>query len=147
MKKLLVILIVLTTIFSGCRYKEGPMISFRSIKQRLDGHGWSISELTSDGIDSLKYFNDSCGGRFWFSFPFEEQSGIQLMEGKKSINGAFSFNDNKKIMTVNLGSNWSNIIAPLSEGKKDWKILKLTNKIFKISTDVNGKHYVITFKL
>jgi len=60
MKKYIIISIVLTTVLSGCRYKEGPLISFRSVYKRLQGY-WQIIEFTSNGVDSLKYYNDSCG--------------------------------------------------------------------------------------
>jgi hypothetical protein len=60
MKKILYIILSIV-IFLGCKkYEEGPLISFRSVTQRIEGK-WRVTEYISNGIDSLKYYNDSCG--------------------------------------------------------------------------------------
>jgi hypothetical protein len=160
MKKLLIILIALVTILSGCRYKEGPLISFRSVEKRICGI-WQVVEFTSDGIDSLKYYNDSCGSKMILNFRYPDGSPmsdpiINFVYGKKEFYGSLYFSDNKKIMNVlidggslswNLGpignaqSNWE-----IGNVQSNWKILKLTEKDLKISTSFNGRNYIISFK-
>ena len=44
------------TIIPSCRFKEGPMISFRSVPNRLNGT-WEVVEFKSNDVDSLKYYN------------------------------------------------------------------------------------------
>jgi len=154
MKKLLVLLIVLATIFTGCRYKENPLFPSGSVKTRLQGT-WQVVGFTSDGVDSLQYYNDSCGAKMKISFydvhgaPLPEYT-IDFMYGKKNLGGYFSFSNNKKIMYVWFGGG-HDIIGPLGSGKQSkWKILKLTKDVyggdFKISTDYNSRNYIISFK-
>ncbi len=38
MKKIIFIIILLTVIIEGCRYKEGPIISFHSVQKRFRRH-------------------------------------------------------------------------------------------------------------
>ena len=158
MKKLLVLLIVLATIFTGCRYKENPLFPSGSVKTRLQGT-WQVVGFTSDGVDSLKYYNDSCGAKMKINFYDRDGSKlvsptIKFVYGKKGLNGDFFFSNNKKIMFVRFFSinlQDSDIIGPLGSGKQSkWKILKLTKDVyggdFKISTDYNGRNYRISFK-
>ena len=59
MKKLLIILIVITAITEGCKkYEEGPCFSLRSAKKRLYGT-YTLTQYTVNGVDSLSLFNDS----------------------------------------------------------------------------------------
>ena len=69
MKKLLCISIVLAIAFPfGCdTYPDGPLISFRFVQKRLEGT-WQIVGFTSNGVDSLQNFNDSCGGNMQIEF-------------------------------------------------------------------------------
>jgi len=150
MKKLLVLLIVLTTILSGCRYKEGPMISFRSIYKRLQGY-WEIVEFKSNGIDSVKYYNDSCGSKVLITDTdgntSDEEFYIFFNYLKpNTFASAIKFNDKKDIMFIDFLTNQKHIIGPIGYGKSEWEILKLTNKELKISTNYNNLNYIILFK-
>ncbi len=159
MKKLLIIIIVFATVFSGCRYKEGPLISFSSVEKRLEGT-WQIVGLTSDGIDSLQYYNDSCGSIMTLGFRYSDGSPmsnymIAFDKGKKRLGGYFTFNNNRKNMNVyfpslTISNNQAQdfvVIGPIGTGKRsEWRILKLTKNDFKISTKVSSKTYIISFK-
>jgi hypothetical protein len=152
MKKLLIIFCFLTIIISGCRYKEGPLISFRSVERRLNGT-WQVIGLTSDGIDSLQYYNDSCGSKMNLEFYYPDGSPIYDTRigfdgDKKGFGGGISLSDNKKVMNVSMNNGATNYwrLGPIGNGKSNWKILKLTMKELKISTDYNGRNYRISFK-
>jgi hypothetical protein len=156
MKKLLVILIALVTILSGCRYKEGPLICFRSVERRLDGI-WQIVEFTSNGTDYLKKYNDTCGGKMNISLCYSDGSPKPISEyqinfldckTQMSLGGHFIFSNNKKIINVNFGDTLLyKSLGPLGGGKSDWKILKLKYNYLKISTDFNGRNYIISCKI
>ncbi|MBI5541988.1 MAG: hypothetical protein HY951_18170 [Bacteroidia bacterium] len=152
MKKFLFILIVLTTILSGCRYKDGPMLSFRSVEKRLNGD-WQVIGFTSDGIDSLQYYNDSCGGimKITLYYPdgsLDSDNKVNFYNSKMpSMGGRFTFSNNKKIMHINFGdTSLYKDIGPLGGGRSEWKILKLTESKLKITTDFNSRNYIISFK-
>ena len=160
MKQLIICLIIVITIISGCRYKENPLFTSGSVKTRLQGT-WQVVGFTSDGVDSLQYYNDSCGAKMKINFYDNHGSELEppqicFIYGKKEFYGSFYFSDNKKIMNVlidggslswNLGpignaqSNWE-----IGNVQSNWKILKLIKGDFKISTDYNGRNYIISFK-
>ncbi len=59
MKKLTYILslIIIISIFSGCKkYKEGPLVSFRSPINRIEGK-WKVEKYLISGIDSIALIN------------------------------------------------------------------------------------------
>lgn len=149
-RKVIILLFILMTSITSCRYKEGPMISFHSIYKRLLGT-WQIVEFTSNGVDSLQYYNDSCGATMRVYKPYHDEGDYLNFSGKKEFLASSSFVDKKKVLKVwffsfNNGSQyWS--LGPIGVNRKsEWKILKLTMKEFKISTDFNGNNYNISFK-
>ena len=150
MKKILIYLIVILAIASSCRYKEGPAISFHSVKDRLNGK-WEVIEYTSDGIDSLQYYKDSCGcglefrtdqsEYLWnFSFQHCQNTGADWVFD-------YSFSKNKTIMNI-----WFGIYPDHAKGfgpmliETSWKILRLTKNDFKITAFANDHNYVVVFK-
>jgi len=148
MKQLITCLIIVITIITGCRYKEGPMISFNSVEKRITGT-WQIIELTSDGIDSLQYFIDSCGNktRIGKMYPDDLDLRIGFGEGKIKFGGHLSFPKNKKEMQVFFGYSQFKVIGPfVSDIVSYWKILRLTKNELKVTIDFNSRNYIISFK-
>ena len=150
MKKFIIISIVLTIVLSGCRYKEGPMISLRSAYKRIEGY-WQIIEFTSNGVDSLKYYNDSCGalafiGNFVDGTSDKRYKIVFNYMQPNAIASNIKFNDKKDIMFIDFLTNQKHIIGPIGYGKSEWKILKLTNKQLKTSIYFNNLNYIILFK-
>ena len=152
MKKLIICLIIAITIITGCRYKEGPMISFNSVEKRITGT-WQIVEFTSDDVDSLQYYNDSCGSKMvigGFHYPDGSPTNdpkISFVGGKKEFGGHLSFPKNKKEMQVFFGYPHFTVIGPfVSDIVSYWKILKLTKNELKVSVDFDSRNYIISFK-
>ena len=149
MKKLLIIQIVILTVISGCRYKENPLFpEGGTVRNRLQGT-WEVVGFTSDGVDSLQYYKDSCGAKMKINFYNSDGSKlvsptIGFFYGKQSpFGGEFFFSNNNKIMYLNGPK--INIIGPIfNQGK--WVILKLTKKEFKITTEYNNINYILSFK-
>ena len=144
MKKIILMIITIATITSSCRYKEGPAISFRSVKSRLFGN-WKVMEFNSNGIDSLKYYNDSCGCKMNIPTLSDEQD-ILFYDCHNTLHyrGSFSFSHNKKIMKVTYYGQF-HYIGPIAIDS-DWEILRLTKDNLKISTTVNNANYIISFE-
>jgi len=157
MKKIILFLLILAGIVEGCRYDDGPLISFHSVKGRLEGT-WQIIGFTSDGVDSLQYYNDSCGCKMQIRFLSDENNiyfkDCTSNKYKNSGGGGhFYFVDNKKKMNVFLGGSSQPLtgLGPIARfGGRGincvWKILKLKRDELKISTDFNGRNYLISFK-
>ena len=151
MKKLLALLIVSTTILSGCRYKEGPMISFRTVYTRLIGV-WQVTEYTSNGVDSLQYYNDSCGANLYISNFQDYNNRLNMLfyqHSKKDFHSIIIISDNRKELYVSsfIDNNNNYFNGPFSPNtESNWNILKLTNKELKVTVDINNKNYRMSLK-
>ncbi|MGD0712389.1 MAG: hypothetical protein ABR968_14535 [Bacteroidales bacterium] len=161
MKKFFCIVILLAIALSfGCdRYPDGPLISFRSVQKRLEGN-WQVVGYTSDGVDSLQNYNDSCGGYMKMDFPpdwnYVDISFVS--DANKPFKGndaEFCFSDHYTIMNLIIHKTLFKSLGPIGGNTSDgtycnayesWKILKLEKKALKISTTYNGRSYLISFK-
>ena len=104
MKKTISILILFIVIIEGCRYKEGPLFSILPVKSRLFG-SWKVTEFSSDGIDSLQFYNDSCGCKMYIPTLSDEQdiSFLGSQHNFYDASGFFSFSNHKKKINVSFG--------------------------------------------
>ena len=149
MKQLIICSIIVITIITGCRYKEGPLISFYSVYTRIKGT-WQIIGLTSDGVDSLQYYNDSCGSAVKF-MEFDNGTSTRYIamvfnyNKNNQFGASVTFQDNKNNMYINFGAG-KRILGPIGAYTSKWEILKLTNDNLKVSIDFNGRNYKISFK-
>jgi hypothetical protein len=154
MKKLILVLLVLSSIMTSCKYEEGPLISFRSVQTRLHGN-WVVSEYSSDGVDLLQFYKDSCGCGIQFADPELDTHRwdivfINCYNTDQGVPCHYNFIDNKKVMDI------YSLYQPLSTyGFKSfgpmliiisWKILRITMDDFKISATINGHDYLVKFK-
>ena len=78
----------------ACRYDDGPLISFRSVKNRLEGR-WQVIGFTSDGNDSLQYYNDSCGCKMTINF-LSDENDMYFDECPLALGGVCNSALNKK---------------------------------------------------
>ncbi len=150
MKKLYCILILLViTLLYGCeRYPDGPLFDFHKVETRLSGT-WIIVGYTSNGVDSLQNFNDSCGCDMRIDFPQDwyDVNISFVVGGYPKFTGQFFFSNHKEIMNMMLnGSSYKSLGSIGEGGYSKWKILKLTMTDLKISTDFNNRNYLISFK-
>lgn len=156
MKKNALLLFVITLVFvlSGCRYEEGPVLSLTSVKKRLAGF-WEVVGFTCEGLDSLQYYKDSCGCEMGFyqntshtdffnDVWFRDCYYKQYLAGYV---GEFRFDDNKNFLYVYFNGSYAPTThyGPILINSK-WEILRLTKEEFKISSDVNGKNYIVSFE-
>ena len=148
MKQLITCLIIVITIITGCRYKEGPMISFNSVEKRIEGT-WQVIGFTSDGVDSLQYYNDSCGSIMQIYKEYHDDTSYNILfkriSGNLTLTGYCTlFEHNKRMDVILYGIN---VLGPIGNKRRSqWEILTLKKNELKISTDFNGKNYIISFK-
>ncbi len=152
MKNAIFIFLIFIIVLSGCRkYKEGPLISFRSPEKRISGT-WQITEFTGNGVDSLQYYNDSCGANIGIALEYYDSDNfIMQFEGcKQNISGGFHFESFDNIIVhFNYGAYGAKyrIIGPIVSGvTSSWKILRLTKDELKVSVDYDNKNYEMFFK-
>lgn len=160
MKKLLLTLLILTAIIDGCKkYDDGPFISLRTARNRLLG-SYSVAQYTVNGVDSLILYNDSMysqfdilqdesGNDFGYGISGNRKDGIYC-----SAIGHWKLNNDKTKLTVTLSTCYSNDghkhpsgTGPfINNATPEWKILRLTDTEVKMTTNFNGKEYLIELK-
>jgi hypothetical protein len=153
MKKIILILFLLSLLMASCKYKEGPLISFHTVQTRLHGN-WVVTEYSSDGVDLLQFYKDSCGCGIQFANPELDTHRWDILfnncyNSDQGVSFRYDFTDNKKIMNIN------RLYVPLSTyGFKSFgpmlvlincNILRITMNDFKISATINGHDYVVKF--
>ncbi len=151
MKKLYLIPLVTAILFSACKkYKEGPLISFRSVEKRITGT-WQITEFTGNGIDSLQYYNDSCGANVNIKKREVDSDEYDMLfkGGQKNIYGRFHFENFDKIRVLfrsHENGNFRFMGPIISDIESYWEVLRLKKNELKISVDFNNISYKISFK-
>jgi hypothetical protein len=154
MKKILLTLLILTAIIDGCKkYDDGPLISFRSARNRLLG-SYSVTQYNVNGVDSLSLYNDSMYSQFDI-LQDDNDFGYGISGNRKdgiycSAIGHWKLNNDNTKLTVNLStcySDWhthSSGTGPfINHATPEWEILRLTDKEVKMKTTYNGKDYTI----
>ncbi len=151
MKKILIYLIVITAIASSCKkYEEGPLISFRSPLKRIYGY-YYLESYTINGIDSLKFFNDSMGSSFYFLHDDVYDVNDLIIDGKRN-DGVYaegcvfrwSLKSSNKILKFETASGGNANSGPFRRGVLiDWEILKLKFHNLKLKTTYNNKEFII----
>lgn len=145
LKKLFLLIVVSTAlIFSGCKYEEGPGISFRSKRDRL-ANEWKATGYQIDGNDdaaalkSFKSAGDSIELIFTMTRNFNYSLNMAYADGYTSPSGdkylAPSANDDKTYVDI-LGvfSTDNELYKQLGSGGK-WGF---SDKYKKVNYGVNG---------
>jgi hypothetical protein len=158
MKRIILLFLIIMGIAQSCRYEEGPVISFKSVRGRLMG-AWRVTEFTCEGLDSLQFYKDSCGCDVGFvdhKDSYDERDAIVFgnCHNNKDYNtlfARFGLIENKNIIAISFGeyplSYWGvyKNFGPILIDS-DWEILRLTKDELKISSDVDGRNYILSFE-
>jgi hypothetical protein len=146
MKKIIFVLLIIAAFLGSCQsYEDGPLISFRSAKNRITGT-WEIDKFYIDSIDSTDYYHTKLGCELEFTDELYTTSDeiwtIKLINCNNTSNdfkGLWEFSgDSKEIITICFAndSNFTNIVGTFEPGLGTyWKISRLTNNEFNLSTD------------
>jgi hypothetical protein len=152
-KKLILLLIVITAIFAGCKkYPDGPWLSLRSAKGRLYGTH-TLTKYTVNGVDSLSLYEDSLSTSFLFRLGSYNETEVCDMSGFRKdglVSGLYwfwSLEDHNKALLVTLASGIYGggfCTGPFGAGRcPEWQILKLYADDIIMQTTYNGKEYLI----
>jgi hypothetical protein len=64
----LIIAICAILFFIGCRFEDGPLISFKSVYDRMEG-SWKLTHYLVDDVDSINELNNLFDGECVMDFP------------------------------------------------------------------------------
>lgn len=139
-------------LFAGCKYEEGPDISFRTACDRVEGD-WVIESFTVDGADSLSDLLSkfSLTGNCCDFYNFHESDNNDdlfisgYVNGFEAYTGKWDLHDDNKYLTFS----WEfgpEPYGPFFLGVK-WRIIRLANKEMWLETVfINHKNYEVKFK-
>ena len=153
MKRLILLLLVITAITAGCKkYPDGPLISLRSAKVRFLARDHTLSKYTVNGVDSLSRYKDSLCTNFHFYLNTDDGKNYCSMSGSRKdgyesiLYWTWELANNNKIFKVN---STGGIDSGMGTGPfkynvlPEWQILKLKEKDIIMQTNYNGKEYQI----
>ncbi len=155
-KSILFLLITVSLFFFSCRYDEGPMISFRTVENRV-AQSFELVEFTKNEQNLTSLLNDSCGDYFrFFGSDVTYLESTFIIAGSVhqddidywEMTGGWSLNSNNKHISINMGSNNKYIgLEPFQNSiYTSWKIHRLTKDEFWLSTNYNNSDYYLKLK-
>jgi hypothetical protein len=155
MKNVILLFLIIITTSESCRYNDGPLISFRTAKDRLYGFH-TLTKCTIDGTNSINLYCDSVSTKF--DFYYDSNSGEnycmirdELLAGMSgtSVNSLFwswKLENHDKYLKV-ISSQGCNGFGPFKNNAlPDWEILKLKKGDIIMQTNYDGKEYLIELK-
>ena len=164
MKKIIFIILILTVIITACkkRFEDGPLISFRSVKSRIEGT-WKVDKFYINDVDSTYDFNKKLGCEIEFSNKVSKYNSVcyeiylKNCNNNKVLLGSWEWCEDDCFSTAFFKdtSFLNNLGAFGSEREEScWEILKLTNKEFNLyeshgggwGTLPSGTRYAINLK-
>src|ERR1051326_254623 len=144
-KYLLFFLVAFALLESCKKYPDGPWISLRSKKARIQGE-WFIENYFVDNVDSTSLYNPISSGT---SFSYNFQAGSELRFNSTPVSGIWDFDNHKRDIVIGVtyrNTNFPNIFILPVGNANNWKVLRLTMKNFWLQSSINGKTYEVHFK-
>jgi hypothetical protein len=141
----ILLFLILYCIFPGCRYKDGPLISFRTADRRLQGE-FQAEVFEINGQEEMQIWNDSICDSSLYIYLTDVDNRVVIMANNSSIIGSYQLSSHKEVLSIHFGSEYSQYpgYGPFHWTKtSDWQILKLSNKKLWIKTTFEGNDYYI----
>jgi len=150
--KQIILLLLISLAFAACRYDEGPMISFRTVENRI-AKSFTLVEFTKNGVDITALFSDSVG-YYWSFLSKEAQSSSAFEEnlyvystahgpGPASLWAKWSLNEKRNKMTIVSSPRYVGMEPFLKNDVCTWEIKRLTNTDFWLSCEYNNSTYYL----
>ena len=141
-QKITLLFVLSLILFAGCRYEEGPKITFRSVKARLEGK-WAIEAVSKNDKDETDNYKNALVN---YELDIQKNGNYDLKYrplniGNYTEDGVWVLSDDKKVITFtqNKGAN--------PGAKSAWTIMRLTNSEFWAQyTDGNGDKIYVKLK-
>jgi hypothetical protein len=100
MKRITWFLFVFIAFMSCGKFEEGPMISFRSVKNRVSGE-WTLDKYISNGVDSTEFYLNGGTEDYKFTSDFT----VEYTEvGKDMVTGTWEIQDNLVLLKLEMES-------------------------------------------
>jgi hypothetical protein len=141
--KALLLSFSLILLFSCKKYEEGPLISFRSAKNRIYGNH-TLTKYTVDGIDSLQQMANKFGINFRFYFQDYDKADVIDMSSPGIVRpfiSTYYLINKKKEFTVKTGSILFTGYGDYDYKDVDFTITKLTMEEMHFKTSYNSRDY------
>ena len=139
MKKLFIVLLVITTGFYACTgYEDGPAISFRSTSKLLI-RAWNVDQFLVDGVDSTQRYYDSCG----CVIQFENKDYTPQVRFCSGIISRCDYD--KKGIFFSGGYYEPKLVIPFFVTSK-WEFKRLSKEDCWMTSTINGKNYYLKLK-
>lgn len=137
MKNILSILI-LTLLFSACKYEDGPKLSIRTKKHRAV-NSWSIDKVLEDGVDKTDAYKNAY---------VNYQVTLQKDKSYEIKYRPFNISDYLETGTWDFSSDklYINFAPKDSKSPSKWKILRLTENETWVIQNINGKDVELRMK-
>ena len=139
-----IVLIYLLCFVSGCKFEDGPSISFRSASKRLEGT-YTIDKFEVNGNDSLGVFiARNCNGKvdFFDASKIYGNTSIHDSIHDCRYSGKFDLRDNNRKIVLQFEGDTADFkmgIVPWEKGiTHTWDILELKDKSMTFETTYNG---------
>jgi hypothetical protein len=147
MKKIILIMIILSAIFEGCRYEEGPVISFRTVDRRLQGE-FQANKFDIDGQDAMKTWTDSICDNYLMLRRYDVgiKSSFAIVSSYGNCGGRYIISDNKRDLGFEIIVKTDNYpgFGPFRiDVTSYWKILKLSNNKLWLETTFDNHDYYL----
>lgn len=128
----------------GCRkYPEGPELSFRTKKSRLENK-WQIDKRFLNGVQIVMGNDDLIYVEFKKDGTFEKQ--VEDSNGSpKLVRGSWEFTDRKKRIIITTPA-YTSKIGAVPEKSELYRILRLAHDEFWVSDEVDNPTLVTYFK-
>ena len=144
------ILLLIIVTFASCRYDEGPMLSFRTVENRV-AQKFNLIEFTKNNIDVTQELADSCGESWSFLTSHESggKSNLVLHTTTSTNIGQYEILSGKKNINIYIFYGTINYVG-IEPFKKDvsttWQIERLTKDEMWLSCTYNNSDYYLKFK-
>jgi hypothetical protein len=150
MKKTILLLLILIGFIAGCKYDDGPAISFRSFSKRITGY-YNLESFTVNGNEMLQAYTDSCGCDMIIEWEFtngkyKKYCVLTACKGEETW-GDFFVTSDKKGVEMAFDSTTQIGYGPLgSKQYSQWDIKRIANKEFWIKSTFSGNEYFLKLK-
>ena len=155
MKTTFLLTLIVALLFTSCkkRFPDGPLISFRSKLERIQGV-WNLSAYLVNGVDSTRYYNNYFGNQCIFDFgllPEDDAATLNINWGVDStrlfmMSAAYTFATDINFSAHSSIFNSARFICSLSDTSNlnvnnNYQILKLKYKEVWLRANDFGNTY------
>jgi hypothetical protein len=135
------LLLIIATV-AACRFDEGPMISFRSVENRV-AKKFNLIEFTKNNVDVTQRLADSVGDTWLFKNFHDTGGNDNLVTFPNTLFFSYEIAGNKIYIYTPNNQNYDGIEPFIEHITTTWKIERLTKDDFWLSCTYNNSDYYL----